>query len=104
MRLLAWGAKMKIRVTFEPGEVNISFIHHWRPITTIGVVDGATEAKIEWGAVCAHGTAKLHPKDLPVRAIGRKIALARAMLSAGFTREERTQIWAGLKEKGMRLE
>ena len=68
------------------------------------MVDASTEAMITWGIREKIGIARLHPNDLPVRAIGRKVALARAMLLHGFDREQRTEIWAGLKEKGMRLE
>jgi len=95
---------MKIKVSFDPGEVDISFIHRWRPATTIGKVDAGTEAVIQWGERIYYGKARLNPKDMPSRAIGRKHALRRALFQAGFKREERTEIWAGLKERGMRLE
>ncbi len=35
--------------------------------------------------------------------IGRKIALSRAMDSAGFNKETRRKLWAALQEKGLKL-
>jgi len=95
---------MRIKVTFDPGEVDITFIHRWRPANTIGRVDAGTEVVLQWGNSTYKGKAQLNPKDMPSRAIGRKHALRRALFQAGFTREERTEIWGGLKERGMRLE
>ena len=59
-----------------------------------------TTAKIdEW-----LGWSDCSSKDVYNKKVGRKIALARAMESAGFSKEIRTKIWNSLKEKGLRLE
>ena len=86
-------------------QIHVSFRHVLQREKNIGAY---TEAIIEWWPsigppVKTTAIAKVHPNDLPEKKIGRKIALARALLMAGFDKRERTQIWKYLLEKGMRV-
>lgn len=49
------------------------------------------------------GYAKVHPKEVPNRVIGRKIALRYALKRSDFSYEERSEIWSELVKKGMKL-
>jgi len=100
---------MKIKVSFHPGEVDISFRHNWAmlhlgPNDYVREGNAGTEAILKWGDIIYNGKAILSPKDQPSKAIGRKHSLRRALSQAGMSKEARTEIWTGLKEKGMRLE
>ena len=62
-----------------------------------------TRATLTIGEQSHEGVAMVHPKEQPIRRIGRKVALARAMRAAGLDEKARREIWAGLVSKGMRL-
>ena len=97
---------MKIPIVSErTDEVRVSFRH---ALQRNGKDKPFSEATVEWvgrnGKDRVHkGVARVHPNDAPERRIGRKVALARALWDAGFTRDERRQVWMGLMEKGMRV-
>lgn len=71
-----------------------------KPFTEATVVWTTTEGNQTWTYI---GVAFVHPNDAPVRKVGRKIALARALQGSGLSRDERRQVWMGLLENGMRV-
>jgi len=98
---------MKIPIVSERigSEVQVSFRHVLKRTDTTGAF---TEANVIWTTLDgiskqAVGLARVHPNDAPERKMGRKVALARALWSAGFLRDERRQVWTGLLNKGMRV-
>jgi hypothetical protein len=56
----------------------------------------------ESGRVVGQGVAVQRPGDKPDRVKGRNVALARALAGAGLTKVERTQVWDGLADRGMK--
>ena len=90
---------MKIPIMSERmDEVHVSFRHVLQRSDKAGAF---SEATIEWsprlgGELRVVAVAKVHPNDAPERRIGRKVALARALLLADFSRDERRQVWAKL--------
>ena len=94
---------MKIHIVSERigGEVQVSFRHVLKRTDT---TDAFTEANVIWTTLGgmpkqAVAVARVHPNDAPERKMGRKVALARALWIAGFLRDERRQVWAGLINK-----
>ena len=97
---------MKIPMISErTDEVRVSFRHVLRRTDSVGAF---SEATVVWTPPDgiprqALAVARVHPNDMPERKIGRKVALARALRLAEFSRDERRQVWAGLIERGMRV-
>ena len=96
---------MKIPIVSERmDEVRVGFQHSLKRIGNAAF----TVATISWttreGNERSHnGIARVHPNDIPERKIGRKIALARALRESGLPKYERSQVWMGLLERGMRV-
>jgi len=94
---------MKILIVSERigGEVQVSFRHVLKRTDKNGAF---TEANVIWTTLDgiskqAVAVARVHPDDVPERKMGRKVALARVLWLAGFLRDERRQVWAGLINK-----
>ena len=98
---------MKIPIVSDRTDtVHVEFKHIFQ--TNGGKIKPHTEATVWWingDGVKAGGTgvAIVHPNDAPEKKIGRKIALARALWASGLPRAERTRVWMGLFDRGMRV-
>lgn len=96
---------MRIPIISEwTDEVRVSFRH---ALQRNGKSKPFTRATVSWitkdGTYEYEGLAIVHPNDAPVRKVGRKIALARALQASGLPKDERRQVWMGLLENGMRV-
>jgi hypothetical protein len=86
-----------MKLTLKSGRlVTIDFHHTMIPWPhTVALIDGKEKGRADCGM--------LTHKDNFSRITGRKIALARALQNVGFKKEERTEIWEALRDRGMHL-
>lgn len=87
-----------MKINLDGGELTLKFFYSRKenkakqniPIAThCALIEklGATDAKMYIGI------AYLHPREIPNKEVGRKIALERALEKGNFNREERREIW-----------
>lgn len=90
-----------LKLEYDNSEINIKFDHKWETITRfnkvlnreIGTSRRCTYVRIifPYDNLEFHGQATCHPYDNFCKSMGRKIALANAMI--GFNRDLRKVIW-----------
>lgn len=98
---------MKIKIDGETWRVwflhrpELQFGHGDQNATTIAYLARELAVAEEEESVISGG-ARCSLKDVYSRAKGRKVALARALKYARFTKAQRQQVWQGLFAQGMK--
>ncbi len=82
-----------MKTTIDGIEYKISFNHYNPPKPE----RANTQCSIEWETGHYLGSAIVHPKDTYCKETGRKLALRRALLAGGFSREQRKLFWAAYR-------